>query len=210
MTIYRYTYITSTSDLFYILIYRFVSVIVKNKEVIFIFFFVFAFTFFWLLYLEYVYNFFLNQSVLSEDSSILNVVGESSSQGSSKHNISGGGGSSNNPHPHPDRGPGPHFGTHPCYWDTVMVRDTDRLADYLVEHKHQLFQTAGIHFGDYTPSNYPSGHNPEYSRIAKFVRHLHPEWFYHRRPDLTSIGDGIIDNIRAINRDVPRVIVLRP
>jgi hypothetical protein len=168
MTTYTYTYITSTSDLFKILIFRFVSVIVKNKEVIFIFFFVFTFTFFGFLFLEHVYNFFLNQSVLSEDSSILNAVGESSSQGSSQQNISGGGSSSNNPNPNP----GPAV----SYMDTVLARDTDRLASYLESYRNEFYQRAGVLFSDYRANNQPIGYyNREISRIARFVRTLHPE-----------------------------------
>ena len=204
MTTYTYTYITSTSDLFKILIFRFVSVIVNNKEVIFIFFFVFTFTFFWFLFLEYVYNFFLNQNVLSEGSSILNAVGESSSQGSSQQNISGGGSSSNNPNPNPDPGPGPHYGTHPSYLDTVMMTDTDRLALYLEQYRIRFFQHAGVLFSDYRPNNPPIGpYDQEYSRIARFVRTLHPEWFQRNTLNTQQINTTIIERIRGLHMDVP-------
>jgi uncharacterized membrane protein YgcG len=96
-----------------------VSVIVKNKKVIFIFFFMFTFGFtFGFMFLEHLYNFLLDQIIISEDWFRLNITGgESSSQGSNQQGISGGGGgSSNNPNANPtDPGPGPDFGSHPSY-----------------------------------------------------------------------------------------------
>jgi hypothetical protein len=124
------------------------------------------------LFLEHVYNFFLNQNVLSEGSSILNAVGESSSQGSSQQNISGVGSSSNNPHPGPNPNPGPAV----SYMDTVLARDTDRLASYLESYRNEFYQKAGVLFSDYRSNNQPIGYyNREISRIARFVRTLHPE-----------------------------------
>jgi hypothetical protein len=116
MTTYIYTHITSHLDIFKLLIFRFVSVIVNNK-VTFIFFFVFTFGFaFGFMFLEHVYNFLLYKVIISEDCFTLNITGgESSSQGSSQQNISGGGSSSNNPNPGHDPGPGPGFNTHPNY-----------------------------------------------------------------------------------------------
>jgi hypothetical protein len=112
MILYIYIRIISHLDQFKILIFKLDSLIVKNKEVIFILFLLFTFLF---LSLEHVYNFYLNKVIISEDCFRLNIIGESSSQGSSQPNISGGGSSSNNPNPHGDPGPGPSYGTHPTF-----------------------------------------------------------------------------------------------
>jgi hypothetical protein len=109
MTIYVYTYITSPLDQFKLLIFRLVSVIVNNEEVIFICLFILPFLF---LSLKYLFNFLINKSLINEGYFIFNLTGESSSQGSSQQNLSGGEGSSNNPNPNrnpADPGPGPQF-----------------------------------------------------------------------------------------------------
>jgi hypothetical protein len=104
MTFYRYIRIISPLGLFKLLIFKLVSLIVNNKEVIFILLLLFTFL---ILSLEHVYNFFLNNVIISEDCFRLNITGgESSSQGSSQPNISDGGSSSNNPQPNSNPDPG--------------------------------------------------------------------------------------------------------
>ena len=147
MTTYIYTHITSPLYSLKILIFRFLLVVIKNKEVFLIFLFVFTLLF---LYLEYLYIFLLNQVIISEDCFTLNITGgESSSQGSNPQNINSGGSFSNNPNPGSDPGPGPGFGLHPSYLDTVMIRDTDRLANHLEHFRGKVLSNAGINFVRY-------------------------------------------------------------
>jgi hypothetical protein len=97
---YTHIYQPSFLDLFRLLLFRFGFFIIKNKAIIFISLLVFSFLSF---SLEYLYNFLLNQGIINEDCFTLNITGgESSSQGSSQQNISGGGSSSNNPNPNPN------------------------------------------------------------------------------------------------------------
>jgi hypothetical protein len=117
MTTYTYTHVISHLDLFKLLIFRLDSVIVNNEEVIFICLLILPFLF---LSLEYLFKFLINKSLINEGDFILNLTEQSSSEGSSQQNISGGEGSSNNPNPNPnpnpnsaDPGPGPDFGNHP-------------------------------------------------------------------------------------------------
>jgi hypothetical protein len=139
---YIRTYQPSLLELFNPLILKFVLVIIINKEK-FLFSLLVLFDFL-SLSLGYIYDFLLYQGIINEDCSILNMTGQSSSEGSSQQGISGGGGgSSNNPNPGPnpghDPGPGPHYGTHLSYFNTVIAKDTDVLAIYLEIHRGKFF-----------------------------------------------------------------------
>jgi hypothetical protein len=94
---YTRIYQPSFLDLFRLLLFRFGFFIIKNKAIILISLLVFSFLSF---SLEYLYNFLLYKGIICEDCFTLNITGgESSSQGSTQPNISGGGSSSNNPKP---------------------------------------------------------------------------------------------------------------
>jgi hypothetical protein len=44
-----------------------------------------------------------------------------------------------------------------------MIKDTDRLANYLANHTGKDLQKAGIMFGNYGPNNQPVGYEDEES-----------------------------------------------
>ena len=101
-------------------------------------------------------------------------------------------------------GLGPDFGYHPSWLDTVMIKDTDRLANYLANNTGKDLQKAGIMFGNYGPNNQPVGYfDKDLSRVARYVRFIHRDWF---RVSLNTqpITDGLIYNIRTLRMDVPR------
>jgi hypothetical protein len=187
------------------LIFRFISLIIKYK--VNLIYFTFAFIIgILLIVFSFEFYYYFNEVLLSEDYSILNA-GESSSQGSNPHNINSGGGSSNNPNPgsNPGPGPGPDFGYHPSWLDTVMIKDTDRLANYLANHTGKDLQKAGIMFGNYGPNNQPVGYfDKDLSRVARYVRFIHRDWFNRVSLNTQPITDGLIYNIRTLRMDVPR------
>jgi hypothetical protein len=209
MTIYVYTYITSPLDQFKLLIFRLGldSVIVNNEEVIFICLFILPFLF---LSLKYLFKFLINKSLINEGYFIFNLTGESSSQGSSQHNInSGGEGSSNNPNPNrnpADPGPGPQFNWHPSWLNTVMIKikDTDQFADYLEIHKDKTLGKANIGF-DSAPSRLlERDKNVYFSKIARGIKKHHPEWFHcsWNRGHLTIVDNDFINKIRTLHKDI--------
>ena len=175
--------------------------------------FLFIFTIFNILCMEHAFDFFSNESLLNEDSSILNM-GESSSQGSSGQNPNNGGGSSQGPsgqnpkdhfnkdrYPWPNRNPIPV----PYYHNTVTgsITDTERLANHLEQHERagaRFVNRAGIRFttGDVVLGTY----NEEMSRIARWVREEH-NVFYTTGPDNTTIDDNLIWSLRRMRWNVP-------
>ena len=185
------------------LIFRFISLIIKYK--VNLIYFTFAFIIgILLIVFSFEFYCYFNEVLLSEDYSILNA-GESSSQGSNPHNINSRGGSSNNPNPGSNPGPGPDFGYHPSWLDTVMIKDTDRLADYLANHTGKDLQKAGIMFGNYGPNNQPVGYfDKDLSRVARYVRFIHHDWFNRVALNTQPITEGLIYNIRTLRMDVPR------
>ena len=155
-----------------------------------------------------LYSYF--NELLDKDSFLF--IGESSSQGSNPQNINSGGGSSNNPNPgsnpnsnpNSNPGPGPDYGNHPGWLNTVMNRDTDRLANHLEHFRGKYFRATGVLFADYHGSNNPVyNHHADLSRTVRYVRDIHPEWFYRVGPDTTVVSEGLIRDIRNLHRDVP-------
>jgi hypothetical protein len=105
---------------------------IRNKHIFLIVFILSILIGFLLVVLIFDYYFY--EALLSEDYSILNA-GENSSQTSSQQNFNNGGSSSNNPNPNPNPNPGPAV----SYTDTVLIRDTDRLASYLESYRNQFY-----------------------------------------------------------------------
>ena len=194
-----YTYVVSRLDLN---LFFFRLFLVRHNVIPFIFALYFGFLL--LSFFFQLYSYF-NELLLDKDSFLF--IGESSSQGSNPHNINSGGGSSNNPNPgsNPGPGPGPDFGYHPSWLDTVMIKDTDRLANYLANHTGKDLQKAGIMFGNYGPNNQPVGYfDKDLSRVARYVRFIHRDWFNRVSLNTQPITDGLIYNIRTLRMDVPR------
>jgi hypothetical protein len=194
-----YTYVVSRLDLN---LFFFRLFLVRHNVIPFIFALYFGFLL--LSFFFQLYSYF-NELLLDKDSFLF--IGESSSQGSNPHNINSGGGSSNNPNPgsNPGPGPGPEFGYHPSWLDTVMIKDTDRLANYLANHTGKDLQKAGIMFGNYGPNNQPVGYfDKDLSRVARYVRFIHRDWFNRVSLNTQPITDGLIYNIRTLRMDVPR------
>ena len=192
-----YTYVVSRLDLN---LFFFRLFLVRHNVIPFIFALYFGFLL--LSFFFQLYSYF-NELLLDKDSFLF--IGESSSQGSNPHNINSGGGSSNNPNPGSNPGPGPDFGYHPSYFDTVMIKDTDRLANYLANHTGKDLQKAGIMFGNYGPNNQPVGYfDKDLSRVARYVRFIHRDWFNRVALNTQPITDGLIYNIRTLRMDVPR------
>ena len=176
--------------------------------------FLFIFTIFNILSMEHAFDFFSNESLLNEDSSILNM-GESSSQGSSGQNPNNGQGSSQGPsgqnpkyllnkdrYPWPNRNPIPTPDYHII--TTGSITDTERLANYLEEHERagaRFVNRAGIRF---TTGNVVLGtYNEEMSRIARWVREDFHNVFYTPGPDNTRIDDNLIWSLRRMRQNVP-------
>jgi hypothetical protein len=86
-----------------------------------------------------------------------------------------------------------------------MIKDTDRLANYLANHTGKDLQKAGIMFGNYGPNNQPVGYfDKDLSRVARYVRFIHRDWFNRVSLNTQPITDGLIYNIRTLRMDVPR------
>lgn len=195
---YTHIYQPSFLDLFRLLLFRFGFFIIKNKAIIFISLLVFSFLSF---SLEYLYNFLLNQGIINEDCFTLNITGgESSSQGSSQQNISGGGSSSNNPNPNPN--------SRLPYWETVLIKDTntdtDNLANYLTKHKGERLTEVGINFRDHSDAYWLTSNKNRYlSTVARFVNENHSTLFVKDSPGSTPINDTLINGIRVIHKNMP-------
>ena len=91
--------------------------------------------------------------------------------------------------------------------------DTDRLASYLEAYRGRYFERAGVYLGPRGPRGQgPRGqdlrglYHPEYSKIAKFVRSIHPEWFHAYRPNTQVIDFDIIRKIRGLHREFLLII----
>lgn len=141
--------------------------------------------------LEYAFNFFFYEGILSEDYSILKF-GESSSQEPSGQNFNSGENSSHN---------------NSKFFDTVLNSntntDTDRLANYLVRHQNDIYVgRAGIKFST-APDSRISFFNEEYSRIARFVKSYHNGVFDRGSPQNTWITDDLLSKIKNIKENVP-------
>ena len=195
-----YTYVASRLDLN---LFFFRLFLVKYNIIPFIFALYIGFL---LLSFSFQLYSYFNELLLDKDSFLF--IGESSSQGSNPHNINSGGGSSNNPNPNSNPnsnpGPGPNYGNHTGYFDTVMIRDTDRLANHLEHFRGKFIQASGVMFADYHGHSHPVGlRHADLSRVVRYVRDIHPEWFYRVGPNTTRISDDLIRQIRDLHRDVP-------